>query len=97
MGFEGGLAQIEKESLEVLAVYAVSPRLGGAIFATDDAVWVREERGASSPGSTRTSRRSPRRSETPNLPGGGGVVVIGDSVWATASDEGMLEDLRAGE
>ena len=42
-GFEGGIAEIDPQTLEVLATFEVYPRYGGAIFATPDDVWVREE------------------------------------------------------
>jgi len=94
VGFEGGLAQIEPETLDVLAVYDVHPRHGGSIFATPDAVWVREEGDRFL---IRIDPKSQRIVETiaaPDLPSGGDVVQIGDSVWATAYDDSTLVEMR---
>lgn len=95
VAFEGGVAQIEPETLEVLAVYDVHPRYGGAIFASSDAVWVREEGGRFL---TRIDPERQRIAETINaaaLPSGGDVVQIEDSVWATAYDDATLVELQA--
>ena len=95
VGFEGGVAQVDPEALEVLAVYDLYPAYGGAIFATDDAVWVREE------GNHFLARIDPAAQEiaetieAPQLPSGGDVVVIGDSVWATAYNDLTLVEVRA--
>jgi streptogramin lyase len=95
VGFEGGVAQVDPEALEVLAVYDLYPAYGGAIFATDDAVWVREE------GNHFLARIDPEEEaitetiEAPQLPSGGDVVVIGDSVWATAYNDQALVEVRA--
>jgi streptogramin lyase len=95
VGFEGGLAQIDPKTLEVLAVYELSPRYGGSIFATPDAVWVREE------GERFVSRIDPEAQrivetiEAPELPSGGDVVQIEHSVWATAYDDATLVELKA--
>jgi streptogramin lyase len=95
VAFEGGLAQIDPRTLEVLAVYDIYPRYGGAIFATGDSVWVRLEGG---PFLTRIDPRSRRVVETikaPRLPSGGDVVQIKDWVWATAYNDEALVQLRA--
>jgi streptogramin lyase len=95
VGFEGGVAQVDPEALEVLAVYDLYPAYGGAIFATDDAVWVREE------GNHFLARIDPKEQaiaetiEAPQLPSGGDVVAIGDSVWATAYNDQTLVEVRA--
>lgn len=95
VGFESGVAQVDPEALEVIAVYDLYPAYGGAIFATDDAVWVREE------GNHFLARIDPEEHaitetiEAPQLPSGGDVVVIGDSVWATASNDQALVEVQA--
>ena len=95
VGFEGGLAQIDAKVLEVLAVYELSPRYGGSIFATSDTVWVREE------GERFLSRIDPETQQivetikAPELPSGGDVVQIEGSVWATAFDDATLVELKA--
>jgi hypothetical protein len=95
VAFEGGVAQVDTKTLEVKAVYELYPRYGGTTFATPDAVWVREEGG---PFLTRIDPKRQRIVETiaaPKLPSGGDVVVIGDSVWATAFDDATLVELSA--
>jgi hypothetical protein len=98
VGYEGGVAQVDPETLEVLAVYGVYPRLGGSLFATPGAVWVREEGGDRfltqiDP----TAQEFVQAIEAPRIPSGGDVVVAGDSVWATAYDDDVLVQLPAGE
>jgi hypothetical protein len=96
VGYEGGVAQIDPETLEVLAVYGVYPRLGGSIFATPDAVWVREEGG-----DRFLTQIDPVAQEfvqaivAPQIPSGGDVAVAGDSVWATAYDDDVLVRIPA--
>jgi streptogramin lyase len=95
VGFESGVAQVDPAALEVIAVYDLYPTYGGAIFATDNDVWVREE------GNHFLARIDPEEQaitetiEAPQLPSGGDVVVIGDSVWATAADDQALVEVRA--
>jgi DNA-binding beta-propeller fold protein YncE len=96
VAFEGGVAEVDPKSLDVLAVYELYPRYGGAIYATPDAVWVREE---GKRFLTRIDPASQRIVETisaPSLPSGGDVVQIGDSVWATAYDDATIVELEAG-
>ncbi len=94
VAFDGGVAQVDPEALEVLAVYELFPQYGGSVFATPDAVWVREEGRFLS----RIDPSAQRIVETVgarDLPSGGDVVQIGDSVWATAYDDVALVELRA--
>lgn len=95
IGFEGGVAQVDPATLEVSAVYGVYPRLGGSIFATPDAVWVREEDGHFLTRIDPAEQRIVETIEAPELPSGGDVLVIDDSVWATAYDDEALVELRA--
>lgn len=95
VGFEDGLAQVDQETLEVSAVYGVYPGLGGSIFPTPDAVWVREENGHFLTRIDPAEQRIVETIEAPALPSGGDVIVIGDSLWATAYDDEMLVELRA--
>ena len=95
VGFEEGVAQIDPETLDVLAVYGIFPRFGGSIFAGPDSVWVREE------GDRFLTQIDPEAQEivetitATDLPSGGDVVQIGDSVWATAYDDATLVEMRA--
>ena len=94
VGFEGGVAQVDTETLEVLAVYDVFPRYGGSIFATPEAVWVRED-GRFLTRIDPVAQRITERIEARDLPSGGDVVQIGDSVWATAYNDVTLVELSA--
>jgi streptogramin lyase len=95
VGFEGGVAQVDPSALEVTAVYDVSPRLGGSIFAGPDAVWVREEDGSFLTRIDPAEQRIVETIEAPDIPSGGDVIVIDDSVWATAYDDATLVQLQA--
>ena len=97
VGFEGGVAQIDPDTLEVVAVYGVYPRLGGSIFATPDAVWVREEDEHFLTHIDPAAQEIVETIEAPKLPSGGDVVVVGDSVWATAYDDTTLVEVRASD
>ncbi len=94
VGFEGGVAQVDPQSLEIRTLYDVQAAFGGAVFAADDEVWVRQEGG---PFLTRIDPDEERIVETieaPKLPSGGDVIVIGNSVWASAYDDGTVVQLR---
>jgi streptogramin lyase len=95
VGFEGGVAQVDSDTLEVLAVYEVHPRYGGAIFATPDAVWVREEGGSFLTRIDPEGQRIVETIEAPKLPSGGDAVQIAGSVWATAYNDATLVELEA--
>ncbi len=94
VAFEGGVAQADPQSLEISALYDVDAAFGGTVYATDDEVWVRQEGG---PFLTRIDPDEERIVETieaPKLPSGGDVIVIGDSVWASAADDGVVVQLK---
>jgi hypothetical protein len=93
VGFTDGVAQMDPDSLEVLAVYEASPGVGGAVFAGEDEVWVREEGGAFLVRIDAEEQAITERIEAPRLPSGGDVIVIGDSLWATAYDDQALVQL----
>lgn len=95
VGFEGGVAQIDTDTLDVIATYELYPRYGGAIFATNDAVWVREEGGPFLTRIDPVGQRVVETIEAPQIRSGGDVIVIGDSVWATAFDDDVLVQLSA--
>ena len=74
VAFEGGVAQIAPDSLEVEAVYNLSPRYGGAIYATDASVWVRLEGGPFLARIDPTSHEIVETIEAPRLRSGGDVI-----------------------
>jgi streptogramin lyase len=95
VGFGSGLAQIDPDTREVLNIYEAYPGLEGSVFAGDSSVWVRE---ADAHFLVRIDPEGEEISEVieaPKLPSGGDVIEIGDSVWATAYDDGALVEIRA--
>ena len=99
VGFDEGIAQVDPDSSvpgapEVVAVYEVYPQFQGSLFATPDAVWAREADGHFLTRIDPKAQEITHTIEAPKLPSGGDVVVIGDTVWATAFDDGTLVGLR---
>jgi streptogramin lyase len=95
VGFELGLAQLDPESLEVVAIYDVFPGGGGAIFAGPDEVWVREDGGHFLVRIDPVAHEVVETIDAPKLKSGGDVIVIDDSVWATAFNDEALVELQA--
>jgi len=94
VGFEGGVAQIDPDSLEVLAVYDLAPRYGGAIYATRDSVWVRVEGGPFLAKIDPDEQRIVATIESPRLKSGGDVIEARGRLWASAYDDLALVQLR---
>jgi hypothetical protein len=95
VGTADGVAQVDPESLELVALYDAYPGIEGSIFAGED-VWVRES--APGPFLTHIDPKAQEVVETidaPELETGGDVLEIGDSVWATAYDDLILVELSA--
>ena len=92
--FAGGLAQIDPDSLEVLAVYDVNLGTDGEIWADADDVWAR------APGKAMLIHIDPRAHRfletltSTAYPSGGDVLMAADDLWTTASDDGVLLRLR---
>lgn len=95
VGFEGGVAQVDPKSLDVLATYELYPQYGGAIFATPDDVWVREEDEHFLSRIDPAEKRITEIVSAPDLPSAGDVVVAGGKVWMTASDDETLVSISA--
>ena len=94
VAFAGGLAQIDPDSLEVLAVYDVNLGIYGEIWADADDVWARASGKAML---THIDPRAHRFLETLTstaYPSGGDVLMVADDLWTTASDDGVLLRLR---
>ena len=94
VAFAGGVAQADPQSLEIRALYDLQAAFGGTVYASDDEVWVRQEGG---PFLTRIDPDEQRIVETieaPDLSSGGDVLVIDESVWATAADDGVVAQLE---
>jgi len=96
VSFSGGIAQLDAETLEVLALYEGSLGLAGSIWAADDAVWVRRQ---PEPLLTRIDPATQTVVEVIEAEGpfsGGDVLVAFDSIWATAFDDNFLVRLASG-
>lgn len=99
VGFDGGLARIDPESLQVTAIHDPHPA-GGAIRASADAVWVREPKieGSPSAGATNPSfltRLDPATGTTlriaaTGLASGGDAIEYDGAMWATSYDDQTL-------
>jgi DNA-binding beta-propeller fold protein YncE len=94
VAFDGGVAQADPDSLEIDAVYEAEAAFGGTVYATDDEVWVREEGGDFLTRIDPGAQEITEVIEAPRLQSGGDVVVIGDSVWATAYDDSTMVQLK---
>ena len=89
-----GVVSLDPTSHEVTSRFDVSPGLTGAIWATDDAVWVRAE----DPFLTQIDpkeHRVVRVVEAPDLPSGGDVVSDGASVGRVAYADETVVGLTA--
>ena len=92
--FEGGLAQINPDTLQVIAAYDVNLGIFGEVWADPDDVWAR------APGTAMLTRIDPREHRfvetltSSAYPSGGDILVIGDDLWTTASDDGVLLKIR---
>jgi streptogramin lyase len=96
VSFDGGIAQVDPNTLEVVAVYDVFPGSYGGIYATEDAVWVREEQGTFLTRIDPDEQQIVERIKATQYPSGGDVIAIDDTIWATASDDNVLVGVRAG-
>jgi hypothetical protein len=90
VAFADGLAQVDPSTLEVDAVYGVNLGLYGEIWADSHDVWAR------TPGKEMLTHIDPRQHRfletltSSAYTSEGDVLVIGDSLWTTASDDGVL-------
>jgi hypothetical protein len=94
-GFGAGTAQIDPATLEIVAVYDVAPGLEGAVWASDTDVWVRS---AGRPFLTRIDPAEQEISATitsQHFHSGGGVIGLGDHLWATAYDDQVIARMSA--
>jgi hypothetical protein len=94
--FAGGIAQIDVPSLAVQAVYALPAGQESELFATDDAVWVRMS------GRQMLAKIIPATQSveevvtTSRYLTGGDLIVVGDDIWTSASDDSVVIHLSAG-
>ncbi len=95
VGYGAGTAQIDPQTLEIVAVYGVTPGIGGALWASDTDVWMRNE------GQPFLTHIDPVRHEivetvkAPQFTSGGSVLGLGDEVWATGNDEQLIVRLSS--
>ena len=90
IGFKGGVAQVNPETLSVDAVYDVGLSSGSSISVTDDQVWVRCEGGPFLVGIDPAAHRVTAIVIDKSLPSGGNLVPVDGQLWATAFDEATL-------
>ncbi len=93
VSFEGGVAQLDPNSLEPAAVYDVPLGLGGGIYADAERAVLRAEGGPFLTVIDPAAHEIVQTVTAPDLPSGGNAVRIGDIVWATAFDDGTLVGL----
>lgn len=93
VGYDGGLAQIDTERVEVTAAVEVRPGRTGSVAATADAVWVR----AADPFLRRVDPETLALAEeiTSTETSGGAVIVAFGSLWATAYEGRSLYRISA--
>ena len=87
VGFDGGVAQVNPESLEVQRVYDIPLGVTGGIRATADDVWLRQE---DDPSFTRIDPVSGEVVEAivaSDLSSSGDVIDFGGAVWASFYDD----------
>ena len=90
IGFKGGVAQVDPQSLSVDAVYDVQLNFGGSMLATDDNVWVRCGDGPFLVGIDPTKQRITAIVTDKNLSSGGNIVAVDGQLWTTAFDDATL-------
>jgi streptogramin lyase len=94
VSFEGGVAQLDPESLEPTAVYDVTLDLRGGIYADSERAWLRADKGPFLTVIDPAAHKIVQTITAPDLPSGGSALRVGDVVWATASDDGILVGLE---
>lgn len=90
VGFRTGTAQLDPETLEVLAVYEAAPGLLGSLWADRGDLWIRQDDG---PYLTRIDPATltvVETIETDEIASGGDVLAAFDSIWTTAFDANVL-------
>jgi hypothetical protein len=94
--FARGVAQVAIPELRVQAVYALPAGPDSELFATEGAVWVRMS------GRQMLAKIAPATQSvdevvtTSQYRTGGDVIVVGDDIWTTASDDSVLIRLSTG-
>jgi len=94
IGFQGGVAQVDPESLAVEAVYDVDAGLAGALWVGRRLVWVRGDQGTFLTALDPVAHRVVYRITAADLPSGGNVIGVGHQLWATAFDDATVVRLR---
>jgi hypothetical protein len=96
VSFSSGIAQLDSDSMEVVALYDVIPGPAGAILAVNDDVWVRRD---VAPFLTRIDPVAHTVVETIEAEGPlspGDMVFAFDSLWTTAFNDNLLVRLAPG-
>jgi outer membrane protein assembly factor BamB len=94
--FDGGLAQIDRSELSVKAVYPLNTGIDCDLVVGQDAVWVRMS------GRQMLAKVDPAGQRVEELITAskyntiGDLILLGDDLWTTASDDGVLLRLSTG-
>jgi len=94
IGFKGGVAQVDPETLSVDAVYDVQPDSGGAILADGRRTWVRCAGGPFLVELDPVAQKVISTVTADDLRSGGNLAAIDGQLWATAYNDAALVRLR---
>ncbi len=94
VGFDGGVAQVSPDDLTVKAVYDALTGLDGTIFVTTNAVWVRAGGKQMLTQIDPSSQTFVETIAAGKYKASGDLLVKGDSIWTTASDDSVLMQVQ---
>jgi hypothetical protein len=94
--FARGVAQIAVPDLSVDAVYALPAGPDSEIFATEDTVWVRMSGRQMLAKIVPATQSVEEVVTTTQYLTGGDLIVVGDDIWTSASDDSVVIRLSAG-
>jgi len=94
VSFSDGVAQLDPNTIEPVAVYDVPLDLGGGINVDIDRAWLRADGGPFLTVIDPAAHQVLQKVLAPDLPSGGSALRIGDTLWATAYDDGTLVGLK---
>ena len=94
VAFDKGIAQVDPDTLKVEFRYDLSIGLGGSIYVDTDRVLLRADGGPFLTVIDPGAHKVVQTIEAPDLPSGGNVIRVGDSIWATAYDDGTVVRLQ---
>jgi hypothetical protein len=93
VGFDAGIAQVDPEELTVKALYDIQLGLWGAIYPTEEGIWVRAEDKQMLTRIDPQAQRIVEAVTSREYQALGDLLVTDDAIWTTASDDGVLLQL----